>query len=240
MNVTVRTRSFAVRQGAYPVFWGRVAEGNWEPGSFAVIDRFVAPGTTFVDIGAWIGPLTLFAASVAGEVHAIEPDPFARKLLQANIGLNPGLAERITVHDLAIGDRIGRAKLGNMTSPRGGDSMSSLLYSDAPLSWAVNCTTLDRFLAAVGCPSPSLIKIDTEGTEVELLGAVHDWLSTTRPPLLLSVHAPFWPDPHRSLSRLLDLLSCYQQLLTPSLSPIDRKTILDGEHARRFFELVAL
>ena len=72
-DVMVRARSFAVQQDEFAAFWARVAAGGWEPDSFALIDRFVTPGTTFVDIGAWIGPLTLYAASVACEVLAIEP-----------------------------------------------------------------------------------------------------------------------------------------------------------------------
>jgi FkbM family methyltransferase len=236
----VRARSFAVQQDEFAAFWARVAAGGWEPDSFALIDRFVTPGTTFVDIGAWIGPLTLYAASVAGEVLAIEPDPAARAILQANIENNPRLAARIKVHSVAIGDRVGSARLGNTTSPRGGDSMSSLLYVDAPVSWSVDCLTLDQFLVAAGVSLPSLIKIDTEGTEVDLLDAVRDWLAATRPPLLLSVHARFWPDPYPRLTRLIDLLSVYGQLLTPWLSPIDPGTLMDDEHAHGLFELVAV
>ena len=240
VDISVGAQSFAVREDAFAAFWARVAAGDWEPDSFAVIDRLVAPGTTFIDIGAWIGPLTLYTASVAGTVHAIEPDPAARAVLRANIELNPWLAERVRVHAVAIGDRTGPGRLGNITSARGGDSMSSLLYADAPVSWEVDCTTLDRFLTAVDGPVPSLIKIETEGTEVELLDAARDWLAATRPPLLLSVHARFWPDPYPRLTRLVDLLSSYQQLLTPWLSPIDPRTLLDDEHAHGMFELVAL
>lgn len=240
MDVSVRAQSFTVQEDAFAAFWARVAAGNWEPDSFAVIDRLVIPDTTFVDIGAWIGPLTLYAASVGGAVHAIEPDPVARTVLQANIGLNPRLSKRIKVHSMAIGDRTGPARLGNITSAYGGDSMSSLLYANAPVSWVVESTTLDQFLTAVGGPVPSLIKIDTEGTEVELLNAARGWLAATRPPLLLSVHARFWPDPYPRLARLLDLLSGYRELLTPQLSPIDPQTLLDQEHAHGLFELVAL
>lgn len=240
MDVSVRGQSFAVCQDGFAAFWARVAAGDWEPDSFAVIDRFLVPGTTFMDIGAWIGPLTLYAASVAGTVHAIEPDPAARAVLEANIGLNPRLAGRIKVHAVAIGDRTGPARLGNITSADGGDSMSSLLYEEAPVSWAVDCTTLDRFLAAVDDPVPSLIKIDTEGTEVELLDAARDWLAATHPTLLLSVHARFWPDPYPRLTRLVDLLSGYRELLTPWLSPVDPQTLLDDEHAHGLFELVAV
>lgn len=240
MNVTVRTRSFSVHDDVFAAFWGRVQAGEWEPDSFTVIDRFVAPGTTFVDLGAWIGPLTLYAAFAAGTVHAIEPDPVARAALQANVEMNPWLAERIQVHAVAIGDRTGLARLGNITSAEGGDSMSSLLYSDAPTSWTVDCITLDRFLAAVDGAPPSLIKIDTEGTEVELLDAASDWLAAVRPPLLLSVHARFWPDPYPRLTRLTELLSSYSELLTPRLAPMDPRTLIDDEHARAVFELVAV
>jgi len=240
MDVTVRGRSFAVREDNFAAFWARVAAGHWEPDSFAVIDRFVAPGSTFVDLGAWIGPLTLYAASVAGAVQAIEPDPVARTVLQANIGLNPRLAERIKVHAVAIGDTTGAARLGNITSAQGGDSMSSLLYADATMSWPVDCTTLDEFLMAVDGPVPSLIKIDTEGTEVELLAAARDWLAAIHPPLLLSVHARFWRDPYPRLTRLVELLSGYRELLTPWFSPLDPQTLLDDEHAHGVFELVAM
>jgi FkbM family methyltransferase len=240
MDVSVRARSFIVQEDAFAMFWARVAAGNWEPDSFEVIDRLVIPGTTFVDLGAWIGPLTLYAAFVAGAVQAIEPDPVARAVLQANVELNPHLAERIQVHAMAIGDRTGPTRLGNITSADGGDSMSSLLYGNARTSWTVDCTTLDRFLTAIDGPPPSLIKIDIEGTEVELLDAAHDWLAATHPPLLLSVHARFWPDPYPRLTRLVDLLSSYRELLTPWLSPLDPQTLLDDEHAHGVFELVAV
>jgi FkbM family methyltransferase len=240
VHVSVRAQSFVVQEDAFAAFWARVAAGDWEPDSFGVIDRLVAPGTTFVDLGAWIGPLTLYAAFVAGSVEAVEPDPVARATLQANIELNPRLADRIRVHAVAIGDRSGLARLGNITSASGGDSMSSLLYENARTSWAVDCTTLDRFLAAIDGPPPSLIKIDTEGTEVELLDAARDWLAATHPPLLLSVHARFWPDPYPRLTRLVDLLSSYRELLTPWFSPMTPRDLLDDEHAHGVFELVAV
>src|SRR5262245_63720917 len=66
MRVRVRDVSFQVRDDEYAAFWARVGSGDWEPDSFGILDHFLSGESTFVDIGAWIGPLTLYGASIAG------------------------------------------------------------------------------------------------------------------------------------------------------------------------------
>ena len=85
-----------------PTFWERVAGGRWEPGTLAAIDRLVDRRTTFLDLGAWVGPTTLYAAAVARRVIAVEADPAALDQLQRNLAVNPDLAQRIEVVPRAI------------------------------------------------------------------------------------------------------------------------------------------
>src|SRR6185295_3331065 len=65
-------------------FWGEWERGTWEPGTREAIESHVTPGSTYVDIGAWIGPTVLWAAPIAARVLALEPDPVAYLLLVEN------------------------------------------------------------------------------------------------------------------------------------------------------------
>jgi FkbM family methyltransferase len=240
VDVQVGRYVFSVVDDEFAPFWERVTAGDWEPCSFTLLDHFLSSGATFVDIGAWIGPLTLYAAHLAGSCHSVEPDARARACLEANVALNPNLAERIVVHGVAVAESTGRRRLGSVTSTVGGDSMSSLLFGEEPASWSVDCVTLEALLRGLGSGPPGLVKIDVEGSEVEALCGSERYLAEYRPPLFLSVHARFWPDPLPRMERLLDVLSSYPELLTPELAPLDPRRLLDADHLGGLFELVAI
>jgi FkbM family methyltransferase len=239
MNVTRGSVQFSVG-GDHDAFWARVVDGDWEPASYAVLDRFLAPDLIMVDIGAWIGPLTLYAAGLKARVLAYEPDPVARAELAANLALNPELAERVTILPLAVGPGAAEVRLGNRTSARGGDSMSSLLFADARVGWPVRSVGLTDVLSAIPAELLGLVKIDIEGAEAEMLEPAAELLARAQPPLFLSVHARFWqPDPLPRLRRLADLLAAYEVLLAPDFEPLPPERFLTEPYAGGLFELVA-
>src|SRR5262249_53049807 len=62
-----------------------------EPGTRRIITRLLAPGMTFIDVGANIGLLTLAGARAVGsngKVLAIEPVPLAFDLLNRGLAIN--------------------------------------------------------------------------------------------------------------------------------------------------------
>ena len=238
MRVQVGEVEFFVEEDEFGPFWRRVADGDWEPASFGVLDRMLTADSTFLDVGAWIGPLTLYAANLAQQCHAVEPDSRARAGLLANVARNPRLAGQIHVHPEAVWDVNGEAQMGNITSDVGGDSMSSLLFGTAANSWAVECVTLESLIS--GIDMPSLVKIDIEGAEVEVLNGSRDYLEQLHPPLFLSVHGRFWSDPLPRMRALLDVLSPYREILTPEFVPIDRQCLLDQPHLSGLFEILAV
>lgn len=238
MKVQVRDVEFHVEEDEFAPFWRRVTAGDWEPASFGVLDRMLTTDSTFLDIGAWIGPLTLYAANLAPRCHAVEPDPRARAGLLANIARNPRLAGRIQVHPEAVGEVSGQGRMGNITSDVGGDSMSSLLFGTAANAWAVECVTLEGLISGIG--TPSLVKIDIEGAEVEVLNGSREYIEKSRPPLFLSVHGRFWPDPLPRMRALLDVLLAYREILTPEFVPINRRRLLDQHHLGGLFEILAV
>jgi FkbM family methyltransferase len=139
-----------------------------EPGTRRVLSKLLVPGTTFVDVGAHIGLLTLAGAravGASGKVLAIEPVPLCFELLQRSLILN-GLAERVEGKCQAVGAHHARCKffvrdvLGHSSLIRGefaadGDEIE---VSVAPLDELVR-------------PSQrvDLIKIDVEGAELAVL-----------------------------------------------------------------------
>lgn len=238
MRVQVREVTFDVEEDEFAPFWRRAEAGEWEPASFGVLDQMLDADSTFLDIGAWIGPLTLYAANLTPSCHAVEPDPRARAGLIANIARNPELAGRIQVHPEAVAGVCGPGRIGNITSSVGGDSMSSLLFGTAANAWDVECLTLERLVSRIG--PPSLVKIDIEGAEAEVLNGSREYIERARPPLFLSVHAAFWPDPLPNMRTLLDVLSPYREILTPEFTPIDRQSLLDEQHLTGLFEILAM
>jgi FkbM family methyltransferase len=153
-----------------PTFWDRVEAGRWEPQTLAVIDRLVDGRTTFVDLGAWVGPTTLHAAAAARRIIAVEADPAALDQLRRNLAANPDLARRVEVVPRAVHARDGHVTLGARRKP--GDSMSSTLLGDADRTWQAATVTPRELAAMLGADERVVVKIDIEGGEYDLLPAL--------------------------------------------------------------------
>ena len=114
-------------------FWEKFAQGIWEPVTVRVIDTLLAPGSTHIDVGAWVGPTVLLAATKAKRVLAFEPDPVAYAELEKDVALNPDLARRVELRQEALFDREGEMRMVD-----GGPSTSGALVM--PLLTPEGCT----------------------------------------------------------------------------------------------------
>ncbi len=98
----------------------QMAVGAWEPHTFVLLDQHLRPNSVFVDIGAWVGPLTLYACTKPGvRVVALEPDAIALRRLRENLQLNDaalGTLARVIVEDACLAPNDGSVTFGN---PRG-------------------------------------------------------------------------------------------------------------------------
>ncbi|GGH26574.1 methyltransferase, FkbM family [Cribrihabitans marinus] len=181
-------------------FWRKASRGDWEPETFAVLDRHLSPDRDYVDIGAWIGPTVLYAARRARHVWCFEPDPVAFRHLAWNIEMN-GLTN-VSAFCVALSDGVGVARMASFGG-EAGDSMTSLLHSGAHGTDALTIAW-DQFASAVDLSGVSLVKMDVEGAEFDLIPTMTGWLETQRPALYLSTHAPFLPEEQRD-GRMADL-----------------------------------
>jgi len=160
--------------------------GSFQRHVAALIKRFVPPDGIVIDVGANIGAVALPIAKhlTTGHVYAVEPTDFAFSKLLENVALNPSLAKRITAVRTFISD--GTRPCSDMRA-----------YSSWPLASTPQAThpvhkgvvmhascgqlTLDDFVAESGLQSLSLIKIDTDGHEYEVVAGARESINRFRP-----------------------------------------------------------
>jgi FkbM family methyltransferase len=142
---------------------GHLYVGLQEFEEMAFLLHFLRRGDLFADVGANIGLYTILAAVAIGtDVVAFEPGESATWLM-SNIELN-GAADRVEVRREAVG-----AKSGSVFFTSGLDTMNHITPEG---KGAVPITMLDMACKTV----PSLIKIDVEGFEADVLRGARDIL----------------------------------------------------------------
>lgn len=147
--------------------------------------RFVAtlrPGGTVMDVGANVGFYTLLAARYVGEkgaVLAVEPNERNISFLRRHVALN--LAANVTVVGAAAGGTDGTARF----SP-GVHALMGHLTEDG--SETVVLRSLDSLQQELGLRPVSVMKIDVEGAEAEVLAGAERILTNDRPIIFLATH----------------------------------------------------
>ena len=86
MEINFKKNKFLVDHTNYQNFWNNFS--NWEQNDLDFFSQIAEENKIFIDIGAWIGPYTLIAASMGMKVYAFEPDKVAFQELKKNIKLN--------------------------------------------------------------------------------------------------------------------------------------------------------
>ncbi|MGP0030231.1 MAG: FkbM family methyltransferase [Acidimicrobiales bacterium] len=173
-----RTRLVA-RPGQFSAVW-TIYDGihEWEELQFCF--RYLRPGDHFVDVGANVGVFSaLIGTRLPGvRITAVEPFPPIRAFLERNLALNDLDVQLV---DSAVGAESGSATFEVLER----DVLNRLAPASAVVPRAQGITvavqTLDEI---VGGSSPALIKIDVEGTELDVLRGARHLLLTDAPVVL--------------------------------------------------------
>jgi len=164
----------------------RYWEGNYESRVQELLSRILRPGTIFFDIGANFGYYSILATRLGAEAVAFEPDPENLKEFVQHIKLN-GLDNKVRLERMAVFSRTGEILLDRAggETPHGNAHVRA---SDElkPGATAVPCTSLDDFIASN--PAPTLVKMDVEGAESEVLKGAERLFQTARPFLICEIH----------------------------------------------------
>ena len=142
------------------------------------------PGMTVVDVGANIGFTALTAAKrvgPSGRVLAFEPHGANYAALQANLTLNPGL--NVEALNVGLARAPGEA---NMVEPFARNPGGFRISSESKGETVV-LEPLDEVLERHGVTSVDVLKIDTEGFELEVLSGSRRVLEESRPAIFIEL-----------------------------------------------------
>jgi FkbM family methyltransferase len=149
------------------------------------IRRLVKRGAVCFDIGAHIGYYSLLfsaAAGPEGQVFSYEPAPQTFSFLSCNVAKN--LAQKVAIHQSAIGDSEGIVQLA--------------CGGEMPLGWsrvresgglAVRCTTIDAEVSRLKLARLDFVKVDVEGYEPQVFEGAKNTIARLRPAVMFEVNA---------------------------------------------------
>ncbi|MDA8016081.1 MAG: FkbM family methyltransferase, partial [Thermoanaerobaculia bacterium] len=148
--------------------------------------RFVRPGCVVYDVGGHRGFFALLLARLVGpQGRVFVFEPLEENRLDAEDATRRnGFSATVEILPAAVGGEEGEAELfvGEATT------VATLVTKAGGTARRVPQTTLDAF--ARRHTQPSVLKIDVEGYEAEVLIGATEVLATARPLLVVEVHDP--------------------------------------------------
>ncbi len=183
-----------------------------EAGTIDWLNQALQPGDVFLDIGANIGVYTLYAAQrvgPSGHVYAVEPHLPNAVALMENLVVN-ALGERVSLLTCALAEAprparfdYGQWRTGSSRSQLAGsaDHPGLPATSTSRLSELKLAQTADSLVAAGAIRSPQVVKIDVDGTELEILRGMRAMLTGKDRPRTLQVEC--MPDNAHAIEALL-------------------------------------
>ncbi|WFT82893.1 FkbM family methyltransferase [Methylobacterium sp. CB376] len=167
-----------------------------------LLRRFIEPGTAVLDIGANVGfftvPLGIFVRDQRrfGRVFAFEPVPGNRDRLQENILIN-ALDETVTIIPAALSSKPGTVEISLREDFQNGSRTGNaaiVISTEDNLFETTRIVTmrLDDYVAHEIALPISVIKIDTEGHEDEVLAGGNETIARNRPVILMEVEPNYY------------------------------------------------
>jgi FkbM family methyltransferase len=168
--------------------------GHYEPQVTAVLEQYLRPGDTFVDLGANVGYFAIRAAAIvgaSGRVLAVEPVADLARLIEQSARRNR--LGNVQVIAVALGKTSGsgvmHVPISSGISYLAAEAAEPAPSGDEPLraSQAVRVMTLDELIEHNRIDAVRLLKIDVEGRELDVLLGARATLARFRPVLIVEV-----------------------------------------------------
>jgi FkbM family methyltransferase len=178
-------------------FW-KEKYSSWENETFNFLDKFLSKEKDYLDIGSWVGPTVIYSSFLCRSAVAVEPDPVAYKILNTNISLNHISNIKTINKAVSIFENSFMSQ-----SKFFGDSMTKV-SSNPKNGTPIEAIGLDS-LFDMG--DFSIIKMDVEGSEFDIVPYYATLLKQKKIPLYLSMHGPFFNDGAKKTNTLINSLS---------------------------------
>lgn len=190
--------------------WLHPWQGTWEVESLFTeeilnnLSKIIKPNSTVIDIGAHTGNMSIAYSLFASKVFAFEPNPATFEVLEKNSQLNP----KIQPFNYAVSDEEGALEFhysdfgfcngGFATRTNFGIGVTG---HKVPIDvYAVN---LEEFLEDKEIGEVSLMKIDAEGHDKDILKTLTNIVIKHKPVLITEIYDGLSPD---EITDLLDTI----------------------------------
>jgi len=233
-TISIGGASFRVDVGEWTTSGLYFANVVYEPATVQYLVDHLRPGGVFVDIGANSGYFTLLAAARVGEagrVVAFEPNPAVRMRLLSSVERN-NVHRRVRVESCALGDR--SADRVPLYVPEH-DGFATLMpeqthahsYVAGAAAIDVTVRTFDEWITDAAIDEVSLVKIDVEGAEPQVLAGMRKTLAAGR--IARIVLETAW----NSAAHRLLIDHGYQPTRLESVGPVDNIAYVSPRLIRR-------
>ena len=158
----------------------------YEP-ELAYLEKVLAPGNTFVDVGASFGIYTVAASRMVGDsghVLAFEPSIQSFPVLRKNIDVNN--LRNVSAFHVALSEKRGRAWLYHAPDPSGNSLGRDPSFEGAGED--VMTESLDHLLRRISVDRVDVIKMDVQGAEELVLRGASKVVNSMRPIIIFEVY----------------------------------------------------
>lgn len=140
-----------------------------------------------IDVGANIGIVSCWLSRRSKIVYSFEPEESNIDFLKSNLTLNA--IENVDINPVAVGAKDGSIEFC-VRSAFGHHGIQKHHISNIVELRNVPIVTLDKFCEEKKIQHVSLLKIDVEGNELDVLMGFSDYLSSKRVGIIVFEHAP--------------------------------------------------
>lgn len=151
--------------------------------------RLLGEGKVLYDIGANIGFFTLSGSRLVGDsgrVYAFEPAPGNVAAIRENIALNA--LGNVEVLDVALGARRARERLLLVEDLSWSRLESQGWHPGTERTLDVDVVPVDELVREGRIRPPDVIKLDVEGSEIDVLNGMRETLAEHRPKIVCELH----------------------------------------------------
>lgn len=181
-------------------------EGTYDSFFWDYLKEEELKGTTIIDIGAHIGYHSMAFAKLTGntgKVMTFEPNNYNQERIHLNLSRNEDLSPIVTVFNLALSDFTGSAEFSFSSNIENETSSGGFLAgSNKPLEdevyqrlgfvkKSVAVDKLDNIVHSSNATKISLLKIDVEGAEAQVLRGAVITINQFHPILLIEIHSVY-------------------------------------------------
>jgi FkbM family methyltransferase len=191
-------------------FWKNIYN-KWEDDTFEIFDKCLSTDKIFIDIGGWIGTTAMYGSRKSKHVYSIEADNGSFNDMMINLKTN--CKNNYTLINKAIYNidniKIKFGKNIHLENSKLNDSTSHIYSADENTNdyYLAETITIEHIIKEyqINISEISLIKVDIEGGEENILNELYDMHIKYNTPLYISFHHTWWKD--KNLDRFTFLSS---------------------------------